>query len=172
MRTTPVNDQRGFSLIEALVAFLILSIGMLGIASLQVLSLKAGHTAGIRTVAVFKVEEILERIRNNPVLVASYVVDAAGTGTESGCNDYGGTLNSCTSAEMVLDDIYYWKQGLMESLPTSATGTIDVVVPVPGTQPLADVTVTINWKERDTESATLVDRSYSVSAQICNVTTC
>ena len=64
----PMNNfhsQRGFSLIEALVAFLILSVGMLGIASLQTMSLKSGHTAAMRTVAVVKVEEMLESMRSS-----------------------------------------------------------------------------------------------------------
>jgi len=168
-----VNRQRGFSLIESLVAFLILSIGMLGIASLQVVSLKAGHTASIRTVAVFKVEEILERIRNNPTEVLNYVVAAGATGTAKNCNDHGGgAFVSCTTNEMMSDDIYFWKEGLKESLPEGATGEIAVVAPTPGTQPLADITVTIKWKERDTETSTLVDQQYSVTAQVCNVTTC
>ena len=70
------HKQKGFSLIEALVAFLILSVGMLGIASLQTMSLKSGHTAALRTVAVVKVEEILESMRSNPTAVNDY---AAGT---------------------------------------------------------------------------------------------
>ena len=60
------SGQQGFTLIEALVAFLILSIGMLGIASLQTMSLKSGHTAALRTAAVLKVDEILESMRSNP----------------------------------------------------------------------------------------------------------
>ena len=76
--------QRGFSLIEALVAFLILSIGMLGIASLQMISLKAGKTAELRTIAVIKAEEILERIRNNQVAVVSYISLAGDAGVDGG----------------------------------------------------------------------------------------
>ena len=84
--------QSGFSLIEALVAFLILSIGLLGIASLQMISLKAGKTAEMRTVAVIKAEEILERIRNNPEQVMDYISGAGDLGVNNGCNDAGGTV--------------------------------------------------------------------------------
>ena len=166
--------QCGFSLIEALVAFLILSIGLLGIASLQVISLKAGKTAEMRTVAVIKAEEILERIRNNPVQVMSYISAAGDLGVNNGCNDSGGTVTMCTTAQMVKDDIYNWKADLKTSLPNNTTtnAIVDVVAPTPGTDPTAKVTVTINWEERNTETKTMDAMSYSVSTQICNNTGC
>ena len=80
------TKQSGFSLIEALVAFMIISVGMLGIASLQTISMKAGHTAILRTSAVFNVQDILDRMRSNTTQIAAYAVDAAGMGTDGGCN--------------------------------------------------------------------------------------
>jgi type IV pilus assembly protein PilV len=166
-----LNKQQGFSLIEALVAFLILSVGMLGIASLQVLSLKAGSTAVMRTVAVMKVEEMMERIRNNPVQVNGYAT-ASATGVNNGCNDYA-TYKSCTSAQMVQDDIYHWIEELKNRLPnTGVKASIAVLAPTPGTLPAATVTVTVNWDERSTETQSLESMSYSSSAYICDNTSC
>jgi len=166
-----LEKQRGFSLIEALVAFLVLSIGMLGIASLQVLSLKAGSTAVMRTVAVMKVEEMMERVRNNPTQVNSYAT-ASATGVNNGCNDYA-TYKACTPAEMVQDDIFHWIEELKSRLPnTGVTASIAVLAPVPGTQPVATVTVTVNWQERATETQSLESMSYSSSAYICDNTAC
>ena len=171
-----LNKQQGFSLIEALVAFLVLSIGMLGIASLQVLSLKAGKTAVMRTIAVIKVEEMMERIRNNPTMldpaVAGSYVTASALGTNFSCNDYG-TYNTCTAEQMAQDDIYQWIEGLKDILPnTGVTASIGVVDPNPGTQPAATVTVTINWQERSTETQTMVNMNYTSSAFICPSTAC
>ncbi|MCW8923536.1 MAG: type IV pilus modification protein PilV [Gammaproteobacteria bacterium] len=170
--------QRGFSLIEALVAFLILSVGMLGIASLQLLSLKAGHTATLRTVAVIKTEEMFERIRNNPVVldpdeVGSYDAAILDLGDNNGCHDHG-VLNICTSAELARDDIYNWKADLRNSLPNNAgtTASIGVVDRVPGIQPTATVTITVNWQERNPETLAMDTMSYSVSAHICDNTKC
>ena len=166
-----LKKQQGFSLIEALVAFLVLSIGMLGIASLQVLSLKAGSTAVMRTVAVMKVEEMMERVRNNPTQVANYAT-ASATGVNNGCNDYA-TYKACTPAQMVQDDIFHWVEELKERLPnTGAAASIAVINPVPGTQPAATVTVTVSWQERDTESQTMLPMNYSASAFICDNTSC
>ena len=44
--------QRGITMVESLVALVVLSIGLLGIASLYVTSLRTGRTALIRTQAV------------------------------------------------------------------------------------------------------------------------
>lgn len=171
-----VSSQCGFSLIEALVAFLILSIGMLGIASLQLLSLKAGHTASLRTVAVIKIEEMFERIRNNPTVLdpavaGTYVVDDVGTGSDNSCNDYA-TLTICNKADLASDDIYRWKTDLENSMPPDTTASIAVVGKTPGTLPVATVTITVNWLERNQEAQTLDTMSHSVSAYICDNTTC
>ena len=171
---TTMFRQRGFSLLEGLVAFLILSIGMLGIASLQLISLKAGHTAILRTVAVIKVEEILERIRINQSAVDSYVVDITSLGVDHHCNDSSGAIVTCSTARMVEQDIFNWKAGLKTSLPDNdkTTASIAVVPAIPGTMPTAEVTVTINWQERNTETQTMDDMSYSVVSHICVNTTC
>ena len=74
------KGQRGFSLIEVLVALVVLSIGMLGIAALYVDSLRSGRTAIHRTQAVILVSDMAERIRANPLLAGS-LVSTDGTGT-------------------------------------------------------------------------------------------
>lgn len=181
-----IFKQNGFSLIEALVAFLILSVGMLGIASLQLLSLKAGHTAVLRTVAVIKAEEMFERIRNNPVVLdpdnldaagSSYVVLAGDFGTSHGCNDATIPMTVCSFAQMAQDDIFNWKESLRNSLPNNAgtTASIDVAAKIPGTLPVATVTITINWQERGQNAQgepVLTPMSYIVSAHICDNTKC
>ena len=185
MKTTMHSNhsrQKGFTLIEALVAFLILSIGMLGIASLQTISLKAGKTAIQRTVAVLKAEEMMERIRNNPVALGTvapsgYTSSLTDLGESKNCNDYGATPINCNRTNLARDDIYYWKADLKKSLPAvGTTASIGVVLPpavlAAGATPTAVVTISINWKERDPESETMIDKSYTSTAHICNVTTC
>mgnify|MGYP000607183111 CR=1 FL=1 len=171
-RKKMLSQQRGFSLLEGLVAFLILSIGLLGIGSLQLISLKAGKTAELRTIAVIKSEEILERIRTNQAATLEYISLEGDPGNNFGCN----ATKSCTSAEMARDDIFNWKTSLVASLPTSAApkASRDVVAPVPGTMPTAKVTVTISWQERNTETGTITmdNMNYSVEAHVCVNTTC
>ena len=169
----PAHHQKGFTLLEALVAFLILSIGMLGVASLQLMSVRAGHSAAFRTVAVTKVEDMFERIRNNPSEVLNYD-DGATLANNNACNDYSGSVNSCLSAALVAYDKYEWQQELTASLSANiaVTTTITVTPPVAGTSPLSTVVITVNWDERDTETQAVATMSYSASADICGSTAC
>jgi len=167
-RHTSMQWQRGFSLIEALVAFLILSVGMLGIASLQTLSLKAGSTAMYRTAAIIKVDEIIENMRANQAAVASYAAGPADPGAFNGCRQAdGAAAKVCTTDELAADDVYYWKQSLKTVLPANDTTTaqIDVVAPV-APEVLSTVTITVNWNERNVDKNAAVAMNYSVTLQI------
>lgn len=169
-QTAYMNTQRGFTLIEALVAFLILSVGMLGIASLQTVSLRSGQTASLRTVAVIKAGEILDRIRANPSAVNNYAVAAGATGSNKGCNT---GLNKCSPADMAADDIFTWKNDLKAALPNNTGTTASVVVTPPGAGAvLTDVTVTVNWEERAVDSKNIQTQSYSVTTSICGAIQC
>ena len=161
------HSQKGFSLIEALVAFLILSVGMLGIASLQTMSLKSGHTAALRTVAVMKVDEILESMRSNPTALLSYSAGTADMGTDNGCSQTTVAASACTPAQMALDELFRWKRSLIEALPNNAGTTASVVI-TPAVAPdiLNLVVVSVNWNERDVETGTAANMNYSVSVQM------
>lgn len=57
--------ERGFTLIEALVALLVLSIGMLGVAAMQLKSLQGAHAAYQRSIASLAAQEAQERLWAN-----------------------------------------------------------------------------------------------------------
>ncbi|HLE93281.1 MAG TPA: type IV pilus modification protein PilV, partial [Sulfuricaulis sp.] len=58
-------QHRGFSLIEVLVALLVLSIGLLGLAALQTTSLQYNTGSYFRTQATFLAYDIIDRMRAN-----------------------------------------------------------------------------------------------------------
>jgi len=155
---------RGFTLLEALIGFLILSIGMLGIASLQALSLKAGKTSVYGTVANMKVEELFESMRVNPTALASYT----GPGVNNSCS--GTTL--CSPAKLAEDDVYWWKKDLKAGLPNATTTTSVVVTPAVAPSKMAIVKVTVSWKERNQDAAGSINKSYSTTANICTGVPC
>jgi type IV pilus assembly protein PilV len=57
-----MSESRGFSLIEALVALLVLSIGLLGIAAMQLKSLQGAHAAYQRSIASLAAQDAQERL--------------------------------------------------------------------------------------------------------------
>ena len=160
-------NQSGFSLLEALVALLILSVGMLGIASLQTSSVKAGHTARLRTAAVMKADEILESMRANPGVLLNYAASTSDTGADNGCSQTTVAAVSCTPVLQAADDIFRWKSSLTDALPNNAQTTASVVVtpPVPP-ETMTNIVVTINWSERDLDSGGAANMNYSVTAQM------
>ena len=161
------SGQQGFTLIESLVAFLILSIGMLGIASLQTMSLKSGHTAAMRTAAVLKVDEILESMRSNPAVLLNYAAGTADMGIDNGCSQTTVAAANCTPAQMAQDELFRWKNSLTDALPNNAGTTASVVVtpPVPP-QTMTNVVLTVNWSERDPETGGAATMNYSVSVEL------
>lgn len=75
--------QRGFTLIEVMIAILVLGFGMLGFALLQTMSVRFVQSANYRTQATNLAYEMLDQIRVNRVMAASYAGDY--TGTTTGC---------------------------------------------------------------------------------------
>ncbi len=73
--------QGGFSLVEVLIALIILSVGMLGIAVLYVQSMQAGRTSMFRHHAITLAGDVADRIRANPLAGAAYAA-AAGRGQQ------------------------------------------------------------------------------------------
>jgi type IV pilus assembly protein PilV len=162
---TSRRKNRGFTLLEALIGFLILTIGMLGIASLQAISLKAGKTSVYSSVAMMKVEELFESMRANPSAAA--LTEYAGAGLNNGCT---GT-KECTDVELAQDDVFWWKTNMKAGLPGAATTAVVYTPAVPPSK-LATVNITINWDERDKDSSSSVSKSYSTTANICTVVPC
>lgn len=167
MQINSQHKQKGFSLIEALVAFLILSVGMLGIASLQTMSLKSGHTAALRTVAVMKVEEILESMRSNPAAIADYAAGTGDMGIDNGCSQTTVAAAACTSTQMAQDELFRWKRSLIEALPNNAATTASVVITPPAPPSTLNlVVVSVNWSERDLDTGNAANMTYSVAVQL------
>lgn len=69
-------SQAGVSLVESLVALLVLSIGLLGIAGLFVDNVKNSRTALLRTQAINLVTDMADRIRANSSAQAAYDIAA------------------------------------------------------------------------------------------------
>ncbi len=81
-RTSPAarRRNRGFTLIEAMVALIVLSVGLLGIAALYVETLRANRTSLYRTQAVNMATDIGDRMRSNrdPALAVAGFYDCGG----------------------------------------------------------------------------------------------
>lgn len=142
-RLAPRRAQyRGFSMIEMMVALLVLSVGMLGVASLFATSINSGSSAISRMQAVSLANDLADRIRSNPTAGAAYAAAAA----NKSC--VGGVIGSvsCVPADMAANDLYVWNQQISTAWPGgNASGTVTVAA-VAGTS-LLTYTIKVTWSE-------------------------
>jgi type IV pilus assembly protein PilV len=136
------RGDRGFTLVETLVAMVVLSIGMLGIAALGVESLRASRAALVRTEAVTLTTDMADRIRANRDAGAAYAgaaADAANLECEAGGA-------GCSPAELAAHDLLLWGDAIVEALP-DGHGTVTHVDVDPNDSTPAVYVVTVNWTE-------------------------
>ena len=95
--TSSPRDVRGMSLIEVLVAVLVLAVGMLGVAAMQALALRGGQGSLESSQAVMAANSIIEAMRANRANAAGYVyngIAACGTVPAAGASLAGNDLNN------------------------------------------------------------------------------
>ena len=139
--TRPYGEPRhlsGFSLLEAMVALVVLSVGMLGIAALHGQSLAASRSAQLRTQAVNLAGDMADRIRVNRLGGAAY----AGAPENNGCDPQnGGGAVDCTPEEMAAHDLFVWQAQLARYLP-NGSGSVEYAATNPPTY-----TIRVTWTE-------------------------
>ncbi len=130
----------GFTLIETLVAMVVISVGMLGIAALYVEGLRAGRTSVYRTTAIDLAADMADRVRANPTARLGYNAAPA----NNNCVD-GGV--SCTPAQLAADDNFWWQQSAQTLLPGGAAN----VLAAAGGGNTSTYTITVTWTEAGVE---------------------
>lgn len=73
--------QHGFSLLEVMIALLVLAVGLLGLAALQNMGLRLNHQSYERTQATILIGDMIDRMRANPAAVVAGTYNLAMTGT-------------------------------------------------------------------------------------------
>ena len=108
------RQHRGFTLIESLVALVVLSIGLLGVAALQLASLQTNYGSSQRTQATFLAQDIVDRMRVNrdAAIAGAYDIDF-------------GQAAPTTPANVAEADLALWKARLLATLPASHNGSAD-----------------------------------------------
>jgi type IV pilus assembly protein PilV len=140
------HTQSGFSMIEVLVTMVILAIGLLGVAGLQIASVRNTHVAAQRSIATQQASDIVERMRAN---MGPFIggVPVPGEGTAGGAYDNLGAnipaapacAPGCTPAQQAVVDHADWNTANAALLP-NGNGTV--------VGSLANgFIVTINWTE-------------------------
>ena len=142
MKVESINLQKcikssGFSLLEVLIALVLLSIGLLGLAGLQITGLQNNQRAYHRSQATQLSYDIADRMRSNKVALNTYsTIDPSSAEAKFICV----TIAGCSASEMAKNDLYEWNAALVSTLPSSL-GTISSILPVGTYQ------ITITWDD-------------------------
>jgi type IV pilus assembly protein PilV len=142
---TPGNstDARGFTLVEVLVALVVLSIGLLGMAKMVMVSSHSNDSAYLRSQATALAYQAMDSMRGNlTASTANGYITALGVmpAAAGNCAAY------CDPPTLALSDVYGWKQHLVNALP-SGTGSIFTTATFP-----VIATVVVQWDDSAAQS--------------------
>ncbi len=138
----------GFSLLEVLIALVILSVGLLGIAALISTALKSNGSAYMRTQATAQAYNIIDRMRANfpAALNLSYNTAMPATPAPSGSTVCTGTGANCDSATLAAYDIAQWEYDLAQHLP-QGRGSVTSAISATSAGSLVNVTIRVLWND-------------------------
>ena len=149
MITMPnINLNRGFTLIEVLVAMLIIAVGLLSIVALQLQGLKYNHEAYLRSQINFLAYEVADLMRANNMNAVDYVgnftVPVAAPG---GCVQ-------ATAADAA-NDLACWRQQVSNVIPPGSIANITAA----GTR----YTVTMGWIDKGTAAIQNITYTFDIT---------
>ncbi len=157
VRTPGPACHRGFSLIEVLVALIVLSVGLLGIAKMQALALASTSVAGMRSLAAVEADSIADAMHVNrgfwansnasglnvSIVGSTVTVTQAGPTTPPVLPDVNcETSGPCDGPTVAGYDLQNWATALSQLLPgDQATISCNASDPI-------DCLITIQWSEQ------------------------
>lgn len=156
--------ERGFTLLEVLIAVLVFSIGLLGVAGMVLAAMRGTHTAQLHTQATVLAQWMGDAMRANPegVMAGNYNATAPSSGS-SNCNA------GCNASQTATRDLETWGTLLSRALP-AGQGSIrcNLNSPIREGQPAFPAglcTLSLTWSESDETRNTGASNSTAVTAR-------
>jgi type IV pilus assembly protein PilV len=183
-RTTLGRLESGFSLVEVMVALVVVSIGLLGLAKMESLALASEDVSGARTIAAMQASSLAAMMHadrgywGSTSVTASAVVTGGAVGSTYNVTDttltYGASpsctgTSTCTPVQLAANDLYNWGTGLQGLLPGyQATITC---TPAVAAAPVTCM-ITVSWVEnaiaanaQQSSMSTLPGPSYTLNVE-------
>lgn len=146
-----MNRSNGFTLIEVLIAMLVLAVGLLGLAGLQATSLKNNQSAYNRSQATQLAYDLADKMRANVAGLATYTT-AGAAAQKTPCL----TTTGCSPTDMAKNDLFEWNNAVATAFP-SGVGAIAVATGV--------FTITITWDD-DHDGVSTNNPNFQTSFQL------
>lgn len=142
------KQQRGFTLLEVMVAVFVLALGLLGMAHLQVTTLKSNQTAGLESQANILASDILDRMRANT------------KAAQSGAYNYNSNTD-VSGTTIAAKDLANWSVLLGNNLPSGAG---EVTCPAYDSSKVFICKITITWSDKQLGDENTNYGDYGTSA--------
>ncbi len=129
------RGQDGFTLLEVMIAVLIMAVGLLGFALLQTMSVRFTQSANHRTKATNLAYDILDQMRSNRLLAAQYTAASFGSATAvpANCDQAIGNIDIAANGTV-------WQCRVRRALGEGSFATVTYVDGI--------ATVTIRWNDQ------------------------
>ena len=134
------GGQAGFSMIEVLIALVVLAFGLLGLALMQTLNLRYTQSAQQRTLAVNLANQLLDTMRTNRSQLTAYAMGEEDFATVDDFKGGCATFDPATASK----NVERWQCEVKEALGPDAYAVVDV-------SGAPTVSVTVVWSERGTD---------------------
>lgn len=131
------KQQTGVTLIESMVALVVAALGVLGIVGVQMRTLVDTQAGVSRGHAIRLIEDLAERIQNNPDSLNNLATYTTAPSSSSDC-----TIGACDPDALATFDIKEWRTNVTQALPGSQA---TVFIPKGGSRQLG---VLIGWPEK------------------------
>lgn len=155
-------QQQGFTILEAMVAAGVLSVGLLGLAGLQGMSLGKNVDANDMTRVTNLAADMTERIQNS----RQRVLDYHNTDTNTAC------AQNVSTQRMALGDCTQWQTLFANSGLAGARGVVSAarLDPDPTTNPVTMnrflVTITVSWQTMRTDVSTARTKTVTFTSLV------
>lgn len=162
--TTRASRSRheGFTLIESMVAAVILTIGLLALTGMQSFSLRKNVDANNQTRVTNLAADMLERIQFNRRKAANYSNITVNSSTT--------TCPTAAADVMANGDCTQWRTLLLSSNLQNITGTVTLSPVPPATDPLglnrSTVTVLVTWNEAGSAEVTAAAKTLRLDTVV------
>lgn len=157
--------QRGISLIESLVAIVVMALGILGILGVQMRTLADTQTGVRRAQAIRLITDLSERTQVNPNAIGNIAEYVTGWGAPAAVTDC--LTTACNAQTLAQYDILQWKQSVADALPLGDARVFTVADETVANN-RRQLGVMVSWREneRDTGTAAVFTPDSTGSAAV------
>ncbi len=159
MKKFPMKSKRfhtlqgGLSLIESLIALVVLAVGVMGLAGLQARMLVESRTANHRAVAIGFIDDLSNRmlLNRDAAMANNYALDWDKTKNKKDCT--ADAAKQCSGADLAQSDLNLWRLALTDALPNANANVF------PSTTDSRQIGIAVAWSanERITDKT---DKKY------------